>query len=96
MGQYVEFMAMGMGLQKDAAGNYNWPGNQGAPPDAPAPAPTPVAAAPARAAAAAPPAQAVAPVKATTPQADIPEPPVVGQASPDDMAAAKKKTLLGG
>jgi hypothetical protein len=91
MGQFGEFMAMGMGVKKDAQGNYDFPGNEGAPPDVPAPVPDSQSA-PAPAS----PAQAVAPVKATTPTASIPEPPTVGQASPDDEAAAKKKTLLGG
>jgi hypothetical protein len=90
MSQYVESMLPSMGLTVDATGNI-------APrpePGAGAPAPAVAPAAPARTAA--PAAQAVTPVKATTPTADIPEPPQVGQTSPDAAALAKKKTLLGG
>jgi hypothetical protein len=92
MSQYVQSMLPSMGLATDATGNIVPAPKPGA--DAPAAAPD-SAPAPAQATAAAP-AQAVAPVKATQPGAAIPEPPVVGQASPDDAAAAKKKTLLGG
>jgi hypothetical protein len=85
MSQYVESMLPSMGLATDAAGNIvpvPEPGAKtaAAPPPTPTPAP---AAAPA------------APTKATTTQANIPEPPQTGQASPDE-AVLKKKTLLGG
>ena len=92
MGQYVESMLPSMGLTVDATGNIApvpEPTVAGAPPPAPA--------APARSTAA-PAAKAVTPVKATTPTADIPEPPTIGQPvdATDPAALAKKKTLLGG
>jgi len=92
MTQYVQSMLPSRGLATDATGNIVPAPKPGAV-DAPAEAPEPVAAA--QPAAAAAPARAVAPVKATQPGASIPEPPVVGQASADEAAAAKKKTLLG-
>jgi hypothetical protein len=95
MSQYVESMLPSMGLTVDATGNIAPRPEPGA--GAPAPAPAVAPAAPARPAAA-PAAQAVTPVKATTPSADVPEPPTIGQPvdTPDAAAAAKKKTLLGG
>ena len=92
MSQYVESMLPSMGLTTDTTGNIVPKPEEavGGAPDVPAPvataAPTAVAA----------PARAVAPVKATTPQANIPEPPTVGDSSSDADVAAKKKTLLGG
>jgi hypothetical protein len=84
----AEATAAQMGLHLDETGSLVGPKA------APADAVPDGQAAPAPAQAAAP-ATPVAPVKATTPAASVPEPPVVGQASPDDEAAAKKKTLLG-
>jgi hypothetical protein len=75
---------------KDAQGNIRWPGAGADAAAAAAPA------APARAAPAAAPAAPPAPVKPTKLTAEpVPEPPVVGQASPMDRTEIKKKTLLG-
>jgi len=72
---------------KDAQGNIRWPGAGADAAAAAAPA------APARAAPAAAPAAPVKPTKLTA--EPVPEPPVVGQASPMDRTEIKKKTLLG-
>jgi len=90
MSVLAEAVATQAGLVKDPSGNLIYPEQIAAAAPEAAAAPAPVAAP-----RAAPAARPVTPVKATSPEADVPEPPIVGQASPADVAATKKKTLLG-
>lgn len=86
----AEAMAAQGGLVKDPSGNLVYPEQLAV--EAPV-APVPVAQPAATRTAA--PAATTTPAKTTTLTADIPEPPVVGQAPAVDRTQVKKKTLLG-